>query len=97
MVEDAPEGGLIARSADGTIVTEAEEMDGLLAAVGDAIRCRFEEEDLPPLIRLHYVCSRSGNRSVRAGVSAGIRTGVGRGGGRAFKGAPRGSRGVLTK
>jgi len=55
IAEDAPEGGLTARSADETIFTEAEDMDGLRAAVRDAVRCHFEEEDVPQLIRLHYV------------------------------------------
>ena len=55
VVEDSPEGGLIARSADETIFTEADDMDGLRSAVRDAVRAHFEESNQPRLIRLHYV------------------------------------------
>jgi hypothetical protein len=55
VVEDAPEGGLTARSADETIFTEAEGMEELRSAVRDGVRAHFEETDRPRLIRLHYV------------------------------------------
>jgi hypothetical protein len=55
VVEDAPEGGLTARSADETIFTEAEGMEELRSAVRDAVRTHFDETDRPRLIRLHYV------------------------------------------
>ncbi len=55
LVEDASEGGFLARSADDTVFTEANTFEELRAAVKDAVRCQFEEPDRPRLIRLHYV------------------------------------------
>jgi hypothetical protein len=57
LVEDAPEGGFNARSADETIFTEASDMEALREAVRDAVRCHFLEGARPSLIRLHYVRS----------------------------------------
>jgi hypothetical protein len=55
LVEESPEGGFSAHSADETIFTEADDVEGLRAAVRDAVRCHFEDADRPRLIRLHYV------------------------------------------
>ena len=55
LVEDAPEGGLLARSVDETIFTEADDLDALREAVREAVRCHFEPQERPALIRLHYI------------------------------------------
>jgi hypothetical protein len=55
VVEDDPEGGLVARAVGASIITQAETMDGLKEAVRDAVACHFEEAERPKLIRLHYV------------------------------------------
>jgi hypothetical protein len=55
VVEEAPEGGVIARAIGGAIVTEAESLAALREVVRDAVRCHFEEGQGPALIRLHYV------------------------------------------
>ncbi|GBD32402.1 hypothetical protein HRbin33_01366 [bacterium HR33] len=55
VVEQAPEGGYIARAVGAAIVTEADDLEGLRAQVRDAVRCHFEDDHLPKLIRLHYV------------------------------------------
>jgi hypothetical protein len=55
VVEEAPEGGYIARAVATAIVTEADDLDGLRAQVRDAVRCHFEERQTPAAIRLHYV------------------------------------------
>ena len=51
IVEEAAEGGYIARGVQASIVTEADD----LAQVRDAVRCHFDEGDRPKLIRLHLV------------------------------------------
>jgi len=38
-----------------SIFTEAETWDDLKEAVLDAVRCHFEEQDKPAMIRLHAV------------------------------------------
>jgi hypothetical protein len=55
VVEEAPEGGYIARAVGTSIVTEADDLDGLREQVRDAVRCHFDEGTAPALIRLHYV------------------------------------------
>ncbi|MGH8672856.1 MAG: hypothetical protein ACREVG_00950 [Burkholderiales bacterium] len=55
VVEEAPEGGLTARAVGESIFTEAATMAELQARVRDAVRCHFEKDALPKLIRLHFV------------------------------------------
>ncbi len=55
IVEDAPEGGLTARSVEYSIFTEADNMSLLKEMITDAVKCHFEKEQLPKLIRIHYV------------------------------------------
>lgn len=53
IVEEAPEGGFLARAVGADIFTEADSLEALHAQVRDAVRCHFDEERLPGLIRLH--------------------------------------------
>lgn len=53
IVEEAPEGGYVARAIGVDIVTEADNLPGLHAQVRDAVHCHFDEGKLPDLIRLH--------------------------------------------
>ena len=56
VVEEAPEGGYIARALGVSIVTEADDLDGLKRQVIDAVHCHFADDPHPPrLIRLHLV------------------------------------------
>ena len=55
IVEEAAEGGYIARAVGASIFTEADDLEQLRAAVRDAVRCHFEEADGPKAIRLHLV------------------------------------------
>lgn len=55
VVEDAPEGGYLARAVGESIFTEAESIPDLHERVRDAVRCHFEAEKLPKMIRLHFV------------------------------------------
>ncbi|WP_347260789.1 2-oxoisovalerate dehydrogenase E1 subunit beta [Rudaea sp.] len=55
LVEDAAEGGLIARALGHSIFTEADSYDELREHVRDAVQCHFDEDDRPSIIRLHYV------------------------------------------
>ena len=54
VVEESPEGGFIASAVGPSIVTEADAED-LRDRVRDAVRCHYEDSDLPKLIRLHFV------------------------------------------
>lgn len=55
LVEEAPEGGWIAKALGPAIVTEADSLPELRAAVQDAVRCHFDEGAGPQVIRLHFV------------------------------------------
>lgn len=55
LVEEAPEGGWIARALRTSIYTEADTEAELQDQVRDAVRCHFSESELPQLIRLHFV------------------------------------------
>ena len=55
LVEDAPEGGLVARALGQAILTEADDMLQLHEVIREAVHCHFEEGMAPQVIRLHIV------------------------------------------
>lgn len=55
VVEQAPEGGYIARALGEAIFTEADSLVEIRAAVQDAVHCHFDEGQSPKVIRLHFV------------------------------------------
>ena len=55
VVEEAPEGGYSARAVGESIFTQAETAAELHERVRDAVRCHFDGNGAPKLIRLHFV------------------------------------------
>lgn len=55
LVEESPEGGYEARALGHSIYTEADDFDELRTMLQDAVRCHFDEGNLPNVIRLHLV------------------------------------------
>ncbi|OGO40061.1 MAG: 2-oxoisovalerate dehydrogenase [Chloroflexi bacterium RBG_16_56_8] len=55
LVEQAPEGGYSAKALGYSIFTDADTWDELKTAVQDAVRCHFEENERPSIVRLHVV------------------------------------------
>jgi len=55
LVEDADEGGYVARALGYSIFTEADSWEELKQAIRDAVQCHFDEGQQPDLIRLHAV------------------------------------------
>ena len=55
LVEDAAEGGVVARSLGYSIFTEADSYAELRAQVREAVHLHFDEGERPAVIRLHYV------------------------------------------
>jgi len=53
LVEEAPEGGFIARAMGADIFTEADDLQALHTQLRDAVHCHFDEGKIPSLIRLH--------------------------------------------
>jgi len=55
VVEEAPEGGYIARALGQSIFTEADTLAELPGKAREAVRCHFEEGTAPKVARLHRV------------------------------------------
>ena len=59
VVEEAPEGGYVARALGVPIFTEADDLDTLQSEVRVAVLCHFgDEAERPRVIRLHTVQDR---------------------------------------
>ncbi len=54
VVEEAPEGGYIARALGESIFAEADDVEALREQIRDAVICHFDEDTVPRLIRLHF-------------------------------------------
>ena len=54
LIEEAPEGGYTARALGESIFTEADDVAKLEESIRDAVRCHFEEDAVPRVVRLHF-------------------------------------------
>jgi len=54
-VQESPEGGYEARALGYPIFTQGATLEDLRHMVRDAVRCHFEPDSTPPIIRLHIV------------------------------------------
>jgi hypothetical protein len=54
-VQESPEGGYEASALGHAIFTQADTLDELKTMVRDAVRCHFDEGQVPAVIRLHIV------------------------------------------
>lgn len=55
IVENSDEGGYTAKSLGYSIYTEGETLDELKENVKDAVKCHFDEKEIPRIVRLHIV------------------------------------------
>lgn len=55
VVEDAPEGGFIAKALGESIFTEADTIEDLKVNVKEAVECHFDPGSMPKMIRLHMI------------------------------------------
>ena len=55
LVEESVEGGFEAKALGHSIFTEADSIEELKVAIKDALKCHFEDNLFPKIIRLHYV------------------------------------------
>jgi hypothetical protein len=53
-VEEAPEGGYMARALGHSIFTETDSIPQLHEMVGDAVHCYFDEGKAPKVIHLQF-------------------------------------------
>ena len=54
LVEEAPEGGYTARALGESIFVEGDDFASVGANVRDAVRCHFEDNEMPRVVRLHF-------------------------------------------
>jgi len=55
LVEESLDGGYEARALGASIFAEADNLDDLKGEIKDAIKCHFDEGEMPHVIRLHWV------------------------------------------
>lgn len=55
LVEEASEGGFIARALGASIFTQADDINELHQNLREAVDCHFEPMQKPKMIRLHFV------------------------------------------
>ncbi len=55
LVEEAPDGGYLARALGQSIFTEADSLAELRAAIRDAVACHYPDGGRPKVVRLHFV------------------------------------------
>jgi predicted RNase H-like HicB family nuclease len=54
IVEESLDGGYEARAIGESIFTEAETIDELKKNIAEAVRCHFDEDNLPALVNLRF-------------------------------------------
>ena len=55
LVEEAVEGGYVAKALGESIFTDGETIDELKINIKEAVQCRFDDDKMPKIIRLHLV------------------------------------------
>jgi len=55
LVEESPEGGYTAKALGEDIFTQAETLKQLKLSISNAIKCHFDEDKLPRIVRMHFV------------------------------------------
>lgn len=55
IVENSDEGGYTAKALGHSIFTQGETLDELKENIKDAVKCHFDEKEIPHIVRLHIV------------------------------------------
>jgi hypothetical protein len=55
LVEEDIEGGYVAKAIGESIITQSDSLNDLKEMIKDAVRCHFDIQQLPKIIRLHFV------------------------------------------
>lgn len=53
LVEESQDGGYFARAVNQPIFTQADTIEELKPMISDAVRCHFDEAEMPELIHMH--------------------------------------------
>ncbi len=55
IVNEAPEGGYTARALGKSIFAEADSLEDLREEIREAVKCHFEDDSSPKVVRIHFV------------------------------------------
>lgn len=55
LIEESLDGGYEARALNESIFTEADDLTQLKKNIIDAVKCHYDKEEYPRIIRLHFV------------------------------------------
>jgi predicted RNase H-like HicB family nuclease len=55
IIEESLDGGYEARALSSSIFTEADTLEELKKNIKEAVTCHFEVNEMPKIIRLHYI------------------------------------------
>lgn len=55
IVEESLDGGYEAKAIGASIFTQGEDLDDLKSQIKEAVNCHFEDNDMPKMVRLHFV------------------------------------------
>jgi hypothetical protein len=55
VIEESNEGGFEAKALGHSIFTDADDLESLKVKIKDAVKCHFEDNEVPSVIRLHFV------------------------------------------
>ncbi len=55
IVSEAPEGGYTARALGESIFAEADSLEDLREEIREAVKCHFEDDNSPRVVRIHFV------------------------------------------
>ena len=55
IIEEADEGGYVARAVGVGIITEGDTLDDLRVNIREAVECHYDEGKAPRIVRLHFV------------------------------------------
>jgi hypothetical protein len=53
LVEESQENGYVAKAVNHSIYTQGNNLDELKLMIRDAVRCHFDENEMPELVHLH--------------------------------------------
>ncbi len=53
LVEESQDGGYYARAVNHSVVTQGDTIAELKTMISDAVRCHFDEAEMPDLIHMH--------------------------------------------
>jgi predicted RNase H-like HicB family nuclease len=55
LVEESVDGGYEAKAIGESIFTQGEDLEDLKVQIKEAINCHFDENNMPKIVRLHFV------------------------------------------